>query len=151
MSSATAEGDTVRLDAKKSWITSAQAATDYVWSSKPTAGSEASTIWLVPSRAKGLKVPQPFNGLGLRGNDSTPVTAEGVEIPLGNRLGEDGEGFGIMMGTVLPNFSLMIAAGSLGLGRTTGAAATPGPAVVLGPASPAPVGATALRVRRGGM
>jgi len=115
MSSATAEGDTVRLDAKKSWITSAQAATDYVWSSKPTAGSEASTIWLVPSRAKGLKVPQPFNGLGLRGNDSTPVTAEGVEIPLGNRLGEDGEGFGIMMGTVLPNFSLMIAAGSLGL------------------------------------
>lgn len=115
LSTAQADGEHVILDAKKSWVTSAQAATDYVWSSKPTAGEEASTIWLVPSKADGLSVPAPFNGLGLRGNDSTPVTASGVRIPLANRLGGDGEGFGVMMGTVLPHFNLMIAAGALGL------------------------------------
>jgi alkylation response protein AidB-like acyl-CoA dehydrogenase len=43
------------------------------------------------------------------------VTADGVKIPAENRLGGDGEGFAIMMGTVLPHFNLMIAAGSLGL------------------------------------
>jgi alkylation response protein AidB-like acyl-CoA dehydrogenase len=115
LSTATADGDQVVLNAKKSWVTSATVATDYVWSSKPTAGEEASTLWLVPSKADGLSVPAPFNGLGLRGNDSTPVTAEGVKIPAANRLGGDGEGFGIMMGTVLPHFNLMIAAGALGL------------------------------------
>src|SRR5262249_13660449 len=52
---------------------------------------------------------------GLRGNDSTPVAAKGVRIPRANRLGEDGAGFGIMMQTVLPTFSLLIAAGALGI------------------------------------
>ncbi|MEZ6188778.1 MAG: acyl-CoA dehydrogenase family protein [Planctomycetota bacterium] len=114
-SSAIVKGDTARLDAQKSWVTSAHAATDYVWSSRPAAGDEASTIWLVPADAQGLTIAGPFTGLGLRGNESTPIRADGVEVPLARRLGEDGEGFGIMMGTVLPNFALMIAAGSLGL------------------------------------
>ena len=32
-------------------------------------------------RAAGLAVARPFDGLGLRGNDSAPVNARGVEIP----------------------------------------------------------------------
>lgn len=112
---ALAEGDTVTLNASKSWITSANQATAYIWSSKPTAGSEASTLWLVPSDADGLTIKGPFDGLGLRGNDSSPVTATGVSIPAGNRFGEDGAGFGIMMESVLPTFSMLIAAGALGL------------------------------------
>lgn len=115
MSTASSSGGEVTLDAKKGWVTSAREATDYVWSSKPTEGSEVSTLWLVPAKSAGMSTPAPFNGLGLRGNDSTPVTASGVKIPLDNRLGGDGEGFGIMMGTVLPQFNLMIAAGALGL------------------------------------
>ncbi|HBP23428.1 MAG TPA: acyl-CoA dehydrogenase [Planctomycetes bacterium] len=115
LSTARQENGHVVLDAKKSWITSARQATDYVWSSKPLAGEEASTIWLVPAKSEGLSVPRPFDGLGLRGNDSTPVTAEGVKVAPEARLGEDGGGFGVMMGTVLPRFNLMIAAGALGL------------------------------------
>lgn len=115
VSTARVDGGTAVLDAKKSWITSARAATAYVWSSKPAAGSEASTLWLVPSNSKGLAVQGPFDGLGLRGNDSAPVAAEGVRVPVANRLGGDGEGFGIMMGTVLPTFAVLNAAGSLGL------------------------------------
>jgi alkylation response protein AidB-like acyl-CoA dehydrogenase len=40
VSTARADGSSVVLDARKSWITSANAATAYVWSSKPTQGSE---------------------------------------------------------------------------------------------------------------
>jgi alkylation response protein AidB-like acyl-CoA dehydrogenase len=60
-------------------------------------------------------MPEPYNGLGLRGNDSRAVAAEGVAIPESHRLGSDGEGFAIMMGTVLPGFNLMNAAFSVGL------------------------------------
>lgn len=117
-SSARQAGAEVVLDAKKSWITSANAATAYVWSSRPTAGNEASTLWLVPRHAPGLQVAGPFDGIGLRGNDSAAVAADGVRIPVGNRLGADGAGFGIMMGTVLPTFAMLIAAGSLGLAES---------------------------------
>jgi alkylation response protein AidB-like acyl-CoA dehydrogenase len=105
----------IALDAEKSWITSARHAAAYVWSSRPLAAEGLSTLWLVPAGAKGLEVPRPFEGLGLRGNDSTPVNARGVEVPESNRLGEDGAGFDLMMGIVLPHFNLMNAAVSVGL------------------------------------
>lgn len=113
-STATAGSGGVVLNARKSWITSARNATAYVWSSRPL-GEGLSTLWLVPSTAAGLMVPVPFDGLGLRGNDSAPVVAEGVVVPATARLGPDGGGFDIMMGTVLPIFSLMNAACSIGI------------------------------------
>ncbi|MEZ5962831.1 MAG: acyl-CoA dehydrogenase family protein [Planctomycetota bacterium] len=115
VSTARADGADVLLDARKSWVTSARAAAAYVWSSRPVAGSEASTLWLVPANTPGLRVEGTFDGIGLRGNDSAPVTATTVRIPVAQRLGEDGAGFGIMMGTVLPTFAMLIAGGSLGL------------------------------------
>jgi alkylation response protein AidB-like acyl-CoA dehydrogenase len=105
----------VKLDAKKSWITSAGEADSYVWSSRPMLAEGASTIWLVPAKAAGLRVVAPFRGLGLRGNASSPVAAEGVLVEQAAMLGEDGKGFDIMMGVVLPYFQLMNAAASIGL------------------------------------
>lgn len=113
-STATAVEGGVRLDAHKSWITSARHATAYVWSSRPVSAEGASTIWLVPRESAGLCVPAPFDGLGLRGNDSAPVLADGVVVPEANRLGPDGGGFDVMMGVVLPLFSVLNAACSLG-------------------------------------
>src|SRR5690606_24596456 len=69
----------------------------------------------------GLSADGAYTGLGLRGNDSTPVRAEGVRVPLAAMLGEDGAGFDVMMGTVLPIFSLMNAGCAVGL--MTGAVA----------------------------
>ncbi len=105
----------VRLDANKSWITSANHATAYVWSSKPLAGEEASSLWLVPRATPGLSIDRGFDGLGLRGNDSSPVTALGACVSEAQLLGKDGGGFGIMMETVLPVFNSMNAACSIGL------------------------------------
>ncbi|MCU1498297.1 MAG: Acyl-CoA dehydrogenase, short-chain specific [Acidimicrobiales bacterium] len=121
MSTATASGDGgVRLDAEKSWVTSAGHADGYVWSSKPLAAEGMSTVWLVPAGAAGLKVGAPFDGLGLRGNSSSPMSASGVEVPASAMLGADGAGFDVMLGVVLPYFQVMNAGFSVG----TAAAAT---------------------------
>ncbi len=114
-STATRRNGSVILDARKSWITSATRATAYVWSSRPMQTDGMSTLWLVPSDADGLTVQGPFNSLGLRGNDSLPVMAQGVVIEPSAILGDDGGGFDAMLGIVLPMFSVCNAACSVGL------------------------------------
>jgi alkylation response protein AidB-like acyl-CoA dehydrogenase len=115
LSTATKAGDGVQLNAKKSWVTSAGQADTYVWSSTPLAAEGASSIWLVPAQAEGLRVDAPFDGIGMRGNLSSPVTAENVIVGKDALLGEDGKGFDVMMGVVLPYFQVMNAACSLGI------------------------------------
>jgi alkylation response protein AidB-like acyl-CoA dehydrogenase len=115
LGTARADGDAIVLDGRKSWATSARNATVLVWSSRPVAAEGASTLWLVPNHSAGLQVPLAYDGLGLRGNDSAPVIAEGLRIPVANRLGPDGGGFDAMMGVVLPIFSLMSAGCSIGI------------------------------------
>ncbi|HET9493155.1 MAG TPA: acyl-CoA dehydrogenase family protein [Chloroflexia bacterium] len=105
----------VALHARKSWATSAGEADSYVWSSRPLAAEGASTIWLVSGRSDGLNIPAPFNGLGMRGNSSSPVTADGVVVEKAMMLGPDGGGFDVMLGAVLPYFQVMNAACSLGI------------------------------------
>lgn len=115
VSAATPSKGGIRLDAHKSWVTSARQADVIVWSSRPVSAEGPSTIWWVPGGAEGLSVPAPFDGLGLRGNDSAPMRADGVEVPEANRLGPDGGGFDVMMGVVLPVFNTLNAACSVGL------------------------------------
>ena len=69
----------------------------------------------MPAETPGIRVQGPFDGLGLRGNDSSPVSADGVRVPESAMLGEDGKGFDIMMGTVLPMFNVLNAACSVGI------------------------------------
>jgi alkylation response protein AidB-like acyl-CoA dehydrogenase len=109
------DGQDAVLDARKSWITSASKATAYVWSSRPVQADGLSTLWLVPSGTPGIRVQGAFDGLGLRGNDSSPVAGDGARVPASAMLGEDGKGFDIMMGTVLPLFNVLNAACSVGI------------------------------------
>lgn len=114
VSSAAAHNGTVNLDASKSWVTSAGEAGSYVWSSRPLAAEGASTIWLVPADAAGLSIAGAFDGLGLRGNASSPIHAKEVAVERSAMLGPDGGGFDIMMAIVLPHFQIMNAAFSIG-------------------------------------
>ena len=115
VSTAEARDGKIVLNAAKSWVTSASRATAYVWSSKPLSAEGASTLWLVPVASSGLQVQGPFDGLGLRGNDSSPVRATDVAVDGSAMLGADGQGFEIMMGIVLPAFAVLSAACSNGL------------------------------------
>ena len=114
-STASRRNGSVILDAQKSWVTSANRASAYVWSSRPVESEGLSTLWLVPADANGLTVEGSFNGLGLRGNDSLPVLAQGVVVEPSAMLGADGGGFDAMLGIVLPMFCVCNAACSVGL------------------------------------
>lgn len=124
MSTAVADAGEVRLDAQKSWVTSAGEADSYVWSSRPLAASGPMTLWAVPSDADGLSVSGPFDGLGLRANGSMPVTGDGVVVHHDAMLGADGQGLDLAMTLVLPWFLVMNAAFSLGLMEAVTAEAT---------------------------
>ena len=109
----------VCLDADKSWITAAGEADSYVWSSRPLAADAAGpmTLWLVPAGAAGLSAAGAFDGLGLRGNASAPLTADGVLLPLSAMLGADGGGLDLALASILPCFLICSAAMSAGLIR----------------------------------
>ncbi|MFV2022863.1 acyl-CoA dehydrogenase family protein [Micromonospora sp. LOL_023] len=113
-STATASGDKVLLNARKSWVTSAGEADSYVWSSLPLAGN-GMTLWLVPSATAGLDVAGPFDGVGLRGNASRPITATDALVPADALLGKDSVGLDVALGVVLPVFTVLSAAFSLGV------------------------------------
>jgi alkylation response protein AidB-like acyl-CoA dehydrogenase len=116
-STAAVDGDGIVLNGRKSWATSASHATAYVWSSRPLAASGISTLWLVDASAPGLTVQGRFEGLGLRGNESCPVSADGVRVDPSAMLGEDGGGFDIMMQVINPVFAVLNAACCVGLMR----------------------------------
>ncbi len=91
----------VVLNARKSWITSASHATAYVWSSRPLAAearARAPSGWF-PRTLPVWRFRARSMGSGLRGNDSCPVSADGVRVPASAMLGADGKGFDIMMGS----------------------------------------------------
>jgi alkylation response protein AidB-like acyl-CoA dehydrogenase len=125
LSTATPDGDAgVRLDAAKSWVTSAGEADSYVWSSRPVAGDGPMTLWLVPADTSGVSVAGDFDGLGLRGNGSRPMQAAGAVIPAASRLGDDGAGLDLALSIILPWFLIGSAAFSVGLMRAVTAETT---------------------------
>jgi isovaleryl-CoA dehydrogenase len=117
LSTAVADGGGVRLDARKSWVTAAGQADSYVWSSQPLAAAGPMTLWVVPAGSEGLTVAGTFDGLGLRGNASSPMTAEGVRVPRGAMIGADGAGLDVALSAVLPVFLVCNASMSTGLMR----------------------------------
>jgi alkylation response protein AidB-like acyl-CoA dehydrogenase len=115
LSTAADAGASVRIDASKSWVTSAGHADSYVWSSRPLRAEGPMTLWLVPSDTPGLTTKGTFDGIGLRGNASCPVLAQDVRVPATAMLGDDGAGLDIALGVVLPWFLVLSAAFSLGV------------------------------------
>jgi alkylation response protein AidB-like acyl-CoA dehydrogenase len=115
ISTAEKQGDAIVLNARKSWVTAGNNADIYVWSSKPVAAEGFSTIWLIDRNTPGIQAGAQFEGLGLRGNDSVPVTATHAKINPDRILGEDGKGADVMLGVVLPLFSVLNASASVGL------------------------------------
>jgi alkylation response protein AidB-like acyl-CoA dehydrogenase len=111
--------DAVHVKAAKGWVTSAGHAEAYVVSclapddTTPT----DSNLYLLAAGDDGLHVGAPWNGLGLRGNASSPMEVDAT-VGEDRRLGGRGEGFRLMMEVVLPWFNLGNAAVSVGLARS---------------------------------
>src|SRR5258705_12892357 len=77
VSTASASGDVVRIEADKSFVTSAGYADVYVVSCGSVSGVAGEVdLYAVPAGTDGLTVAGPFAGLGLRGNASAPMTVD---------------------------------------------------------------------------
>ena len=109
----------VRLNARKSWVTSAGEADSYVVTtlSAEAKGPTDSTLYLVPRAARGLHVAAPWDGMGLRATASSPMTLEAVQVPESHRLTAEGAGFKAKLEVVLPWFNLASASVALGICR----------------------------------
>jgi alkylation response protein AidB-like acyl-CoA dehydrogenase len=107
------------LNAFKSWVTSAGQADSYVASARqPGAASPLeTTLFLVRKDARGVKVAGRFDGLGLRGNDSSPVSLEALEVRGGDLLTAQGAGSKMTLEVILPWFAMGTAAMANGLAR----------------------------------
>ena len=112
------------VSAEKSWVTSAGNADSYVASAqKPGAASPfESTLFLVRRADPAVRIQRAFDGLGLRGNDSAPVSLQDVGISDGDLITPQGEGAAAMLQVILPWFSIGTAAMSNGLCRAAMAA-----------------------------
>ena len=119
ISRAQRNGKSVRISAKKSWVTSAGHAQSYVVSALAPegAGPTDSTLYLLTAETSGLSVAGPWDGLGLRANASAPIALDDCQVPSDFQLTDDGAGFPAMLNVVLPLFSLGTAAVALGLCR----------------------------------
>lgn|SRR5215207_1151913 len=115
VSRSASDADTLRLDAAKSWVTSAGHADVYLVS---TLSPDADTIdiYAVPADTSGITVAGPWHGMGLRGNASAPMRFD-TTVPAAYRLGAPASGFDLMLQTVMPWFNLGNAAVSLGLAQ----------------------------------
>ena len=99
---ATREGDRYRLNGVKAWITSGGEAGVYLVTAKtdPAARAKGVTAFLVPAGAPGLSASPPEKKLGLKSSVTTQVVLEDCLVPVSQRLGEEGEGFKVMMSSL---------------------------------------------------
>ena len=117
VSKAAVDNGSVFINAEKSWVTSAGQADGYVLSTlaADAEGPTDTTLYLISREDSGVRVAGGWDGLGMRGNDSAPVTLEGVTVTPDRQLSEPGKGFEVMLGVVLPVFQLGSAAVAVGI------------------------------------
>ncbi len=103
--------------ASKSWVTAAGHADSYVSTGQKSGAVSPleSTVYLVHSKTKGVQVTSAFNGLGLRGNDSAPVSLEKITVPHTDLISAPGEGLKVILEVVLPWFAIGTAAMANGI------------------------------------
>jgi alkylation response protein AidB-like acyl-CoA dehydrogenase len=115
----------VVLNCEKSFVTSAGQADYYVVSSGAVggAGPMESTLYLVEKDANGVQWTGKWDGLGLRGNASGPMSIKDCHVEEANRLTPEAAGFKAMMETILPWFQVGSAAVSIGVAEAAFAGA----------------------------
>jgi len=111
------KGDKYILNGTKMWITNggvADTLTVYAVTDPDQPQHKNASVFILEKGMPGFSVGKPESKLGIRSSDTRELLFEDVEIPLENRLGEEGQGFLIMMKT-LDFGRLCIAAQALGI------------------------------------
>ncbi|MGH9066148.1 MAG: acyl-CoA dehydrogenase family protein, partial [Acidimicrobiales bacterium] len=95
------DGDSYVLTGTKYWITNAGISDTYTVFAKtdPDKGHRGITAFLVEA-GWGVEVAKLEDKLGVRGSPTGEIVLNEVRVPATNRIGEEGQGFYIAMGTL---------------------------------------------------
>lgn len=116
--SARREKDKYILNGSKTFITNAGLADIYLVFATidPARGTDGITAFIVEKDWPGVTPGRKEKKMGIRASHTAGVTFDNVEVPIENRLGQEGEGFKIAMRTFDITRS-HIAAGAVGIAR----------------------------------
>jgi acyl-CoA dehydrogenase len=95
-------GDEYILNGSKMFITNAGHAAWFTLfaSTDRSKGHRGLTAFIVPADANGVVVDRHLDKMGQRATDTSALSFQDVQVPVANRLGEEGEGFKIAMKTL---------------------------------------------------
>ncbi|WP_043977502.1 acyl-CoA dehydrogenase [Priestia megaterium] len=93
------KGDHYLLNGSKLFITNGGEADTYIVFAKtnPERGSRGMSAFIVEKTMEGFSVGKDEHKMGLHGSRTVQLHFENVQVPIENRLGEEGEGFRIAM------------------------------------------------------
>ncbi|HEX3052295.1 MAG TPA: acyl-CoA dehydrogenase family protein [Aggregatilineaceae bacterium] len=116
-STARREGDCYILNGEKMWISLATKAHNFLVFAKTNPHAEPAhkgiTAFIITSDMKGVTTGDIHGKLGVRAGSTGWISMQDVEVPVENRLGEEGEGFYIAM-SCLDNGRFTVGAGATG-------------------------------------
>jgi len=96
-------GDAYVLNGEKRFISHASVADELIVFAVTNPDAERPSrrlsAFVVETATPGFKVARLEHKMGIRGSPTAELTFENVEVPVANRLGEEGEGFAIAMRT----------------------------------------------------
>lgn len=112
------KGDRYILNGEKMWISLADVADHFLIIAKtdPEKRHRGMTAFIVERGFPGVHTGTIHGKLGVRAGNTGWIALQDAEVPVENRLGEEGEGFTIAM-TALDNGRYTVAAGATGLIR----------------------------------
>jgi alkylation response protein AidB-like acyl-CoA dehydrogenase len=111
------QGSRYVINGSKQWITSgAYAGVMVVWARTSGEGNKGISCFIVEKGMPGLIVGKPEDKLGLRGSNTVPLTFENLEVPEGNLLAKEGDGFKLAM-VALDGGRIGIASQACGVAR----------------------------------
>jgi alkylation response protein AidB-like acyl-CoA dehydrogenase len=95
------DGDDYILNGSKYWITNAGISDTYtVFAKTDPAGGHRGMSCFVVEKEMGVKIGKLEKKMGVRGSPTGEVILEDVRVPARNRIGDEGQGFYIAMGTL---------------------------------------------------
>ncbi|MGC0404862.1 alkylation response protein AidB-like acyl-CoA dehydrogenase [Streptomyces sp. SAI-126] len=111
------DGDDWVITGTKAWITHGGVADFYtVMARTGEEGPRGITAFLVPADADGVSAAAPEKKMGMKGSPTAQVHFDGVRVPDGRRIGDEGQGFAIAL-SALDSGRLGIAACAIGVAQ----------------------------------
>lgn len=110
------EGDHYVVNGSKVFVTNGSHAGQIILAAKTGDAERAISLFVVERETPGFELGGHEEKMGLRSSDTARLSFTDMKVPVGNRLGAEGEGFRMLM-RVLNSSRLAIGAQSVGMAR----------------------------------